>query len=71
MTTAKQRRWWHGLFRNLNAKIAAIPMIFATMVIFVGCSLWTILYSFTKSKLLPVKLFTPPVEFQFPISLFI
>ena len=70
MTTAKQRRWWHGLFRNLNAKIAAIPMIFATMVIFVGCSLWTILYSFTKSKLLPVKLFTPPVEFQFPISLF-
>ncbi len=41
------------LFRNLNAKIAAIPMALTAMVIFVGCSFWTIFYSFTKSKLLP------------------
>jgi glucose/mannose transport system permease protein len=41
------------LFRNLNAKIAAIPMILTAMVVFVGFSLWTITYSFTRSGLLP------------------
>jgi glucose/mannose transport system permease protein len=41
------------LFRNLNAKIASIPMVTTVLVIFVGCTLWTILYSFTNSKLLP------------------
>ena len=41
------------LFRNLNAKIAAIPMILTAMVVFVGFSLWTVIHSFTKSGLLP------------------
>ncbi|MCF6368677.1 carbohydrate ABC transporter permease [Rhizobium halophilum] len=41
------------LFRNLNSKIASIPMILIAMGIFLGGSLWTILYSFTNSKLLP------------------
>lgn len=41
------------LFRNLNAKIAAIPMILTALGIFVGCTVWTIVYSFTSSKLLP------------------
>jgi glucose/mannose transport system permease protein len=41
------------LLRNLNAKIASIPMIATVLVIFVGCTLWTVLYSFTNSKLLP------------------
>lgn len=40
-------------FRNLNAKIAAIPMVATTLVVFVGGTLWTVLYSFTSSKLLP------------------
>jgi len=40
-------------FKNLNAKIAAIPMVFTALVVFVGCSIWTIVYSFTSSKLLP------------------
>jgi glucose/mannose transport system permease protein len=40
-------------FRNLNAKIASIPMVLTALVIFIGCTLWTIFYSFTKSKLLP------------------
>jgi len=40
-------------FRNLNAKIASIPMVLTASVIFVGCTIWTIYYSFTKSKLLP------------------
>jgi len=41
------------LFRNLNAKVAALPMIFTALVIFIGCTLWTIYHSFTKSRLLP------------------
>ncbi len=40
-------------FRNLNAKIAALPMVATTLVVFVGGTLWTVLYSFTNSKLLP------------------
>ncbi|HSO47832.1 MAG TPA: sugar ABC transporter permease [Rhizobiaceae bacterium] len=40
-------------FRNLNAKVAAVPMILTTLVVFVGGTLWTVLYSFTSSKLLP------------------
>ena len=41
------------LFRNKTAKIAAIPMVLTALVIFVGCTVWTIVYSFTGSKLLP------------------
>lgn len=40
-------------FRNIYAKIAAIPMVLTTMVVFVGGTLWTVTYSFTNSKLLP------------------
>lgn len=45
------------IFRNLNAKIAALPMIFTTLVVFVGGTLWTVFYSFTDSKLLPRERF--------------
>ena len=38
---------------NLPAKIAALPMMATVLVVFVGCTLWTIYYSFTNSKLLP------------------
>ena len=41
------------LFRNLTAKIAAIPMIFTAVVIFFGCTAWSVFYSFTKSRSLP------------------
>jgi glucose/mannose transport system permease protein len=41
------------LFRNLNAKIASIPMVLTAMVIFLGGTIWTIVYSFTNSRLLP------------------
>lgn len=41
------------LFRNLDAKIASIPLIAIALVIFVGCTLWTVFYSFTKSGMLP------------------
>lgn len=41
------------LFRNMSAKIAAIPMVLTALVVFVGATLWTVYHSFTKSKLLP------------------
>lgn len=41
------------LFRNKSAKIAAIPMILTALVVFVGGTIWTVTYSFTKSGLLP------------------
>ncbi|MDG1867274.1 MAG: sugar ABC transporter permease [Yoonia sp.] len=41
------------LFKNLAGKIAAIPMIFTAVVVFIGCTLWTVYHSFTKSRLLP------------------
>jgi len=41
----------------MTAKIAAIPMIFTALVVFAGGTIWTIVYSFTGSKLLPKKLF--------------
>jgi glucose/mannose transport system permease protein len=41
------------LFRNLNAKIASLPMILTALVVFLGGTAWTIVYSFTNSKLLP------------------
>ncbi len=41
------------LFRNLSAKIAAIPMIVTGLFVFVGGTVWTVVYSFTKSGLLP------------------
>ena len=48
-TTARKSR----IFRNLNAKIAAVLMLFCLVVVFLGFSIWTVVYSFTSSKLLP------------------
>jgi glucose/mannose transport system permease protein len=41
------------LFRNLSAKIASIPMVLTAVVVFLGGTLWTVVYSFTDSRLLP------------------
>jgi glucose/mannose transport system permease protein len=41
------------LFQNWQAKLAATPMILTALVIFIGCSVWTVVYSFTNSRLLP------------------
>ncbi|MEO7380548.1 MAG: sugar ABC transporter permease [Paracoccaceae bacterium] len=49
----EQARRPNRLFKNLNAKIASIPMVLTAVVVFVGGTLWTVLYSFTDSKLLP------------------
>lgn len=41
------------LSRNWMAKLASIPMIVTAMVVFVGGTTWTIVYSFTGSRMLP------------------
>ncbi len=41
------------LFRNLTAKVAALPMIATALIVFVGCTVWTVYHSFTKSRMLP------------------
>lgn len=38
---------------NIAAKIAGVPMVLTALGIFVGCTIWTVVYSFTNSKLLP------------------
>ncbi|MEN5248611.1 carbohydrate ABC transporter permease [Brucella pseudintermedia] len=48
------RRKPPGVLRNLNAKVAALPMIATVLVVFIGCTLWTVVYSFTSSKSLPM-----------------
>ncbi|MCD2176767.1 carbohydrate ABC transporter permease [Rhizobium sp. C1] len=48
---APRRR--NSLFKNISAKIAAIPMAFTALVVFLGGTIWTVVYSFTNSKLLP------------------
>jgi glucose/mannose transport system permease protein len=49
-SAARPRPRWT---RNISAKIAAIPMIATALVVFVGGTIWTVVYSFTDSKLLP------------------
>lgn len=41
------------VLRNLNAKIASVPMILTALVVFMGGTAWTVAHSFTKSRLLP------------------
>ncbi|MFN3273179.1 MAG: carbohydrate ABC transporter permease [Paracoccus sp. (in: a-proteobacteria)] len=41
------------LFKNINAKIAAVPMMLTSVVVFLGFSIWTVVYSFTNSRMLP------------------
>jgi glucose/mannose transport system permease protein len=41
------------LLRNMTAKIALTPMMATVIFVFIGCTLWTIFYSFTTSRVLP------------------
>ena len=41
------------LFKNWMAKLASIPMILTALVVFVGGTAWTVVYSFTGSRMLP------------------
>lgn len=50
MSAQKKPVQW---LRNKSAKIASIPMILTALVVFVGGTIWTVTYSFTKSRMLP------------------
>ncbi|WP_068318743.1 carbohydrate ABC transporter permease [Polycladidibacter hongkongensis] len=50
MSAGQPKVFW---LRNFPAKIAAIPMILTSLVVFIGCSIWTVVYSFTSSRSLP------------------
>ena len=45
------------LFRNLNSKIASLPMMFIVLFVFIGGTVWPVESSFTNIKTLPI--FTP------------
>jgi glucose/mannose transport system permease protein len=45
------------LFRNLNSKIASLPMVLIVLFVFIGGTAWTVASSFTNIKTLPI--FTP------------
>lgn len=52
--TSRPNRIFYNIFiKNLSAKIAAMPMIATVLVVFVGCSIWTVAYSLTNSGALP------------------
>ncbi len=61
MTQDKRPSTW---LRNTNAKMAAVPMILTASVVFVGGTAWTILYSFTNSKLLPREKFIGLAQYE-------
>ena len=42
-----------SLVNNLSSKIAALPMVFTAIGVFVIATLWTVYHSFTNSRMLP------------------
>jgi glucose/mannose transport system permease protein len=45
---------WNAPYRNFHSKIAAIPMMFIVLFAFIGCSIWTIIYSMSDAKIYPL-----------------
>ena len=45
---------WNAPYKNFHSKIAAIPMMFIVMFGFIGCSIWTIIYSTSDAKIYPL-----------------
>jgi glucose/mannose transport system permease protein len=53
-----------ALVSKLPAKIAAIPMAFTAIGVFVIATLWTVYHSFTRSKLLPKSDFEGVFQYE-------
>ena len=45
---------WNAPFKNFAAKTAAIPMMYIVLFAFIGCSMWTILYSTSDARIYPL-----------------
>ena len=52
------------LLHNLSPKVAALPMAFVAIVVFIGCTLWSLLYSFTDAMVLPAQITLFPPDFS-------
>jgi len=52
------------LVYNLSSKIAAMPMIFTSIGIFIIATLWTIYHSFTNSRMLPKSEFIGLAQYE-------
>ncbi len=60
-TSSRRPNQW---LRNISAKIASVPMILTAVVVFAGGTAWTVLYSFTNSKLLPRATFVGLEQYE-------
>ena len=52
------------LVHNLSSKIAALPMMFTAIGVFVIATLWTIYHSFTNSRMLPKSEFIGLAQYE-------
>ena len=52
------------LVYNLSSKIAAMPMIFTSIGVFIIATLWTIYHSFTNSRMLPKSEFVGLAQYE-------
>ena len=52
------------LVYNLSSKIAAMPMIFTSIGIFIIATLWTVYHSFTNSRMLPKSDFIGLAQYE-------
>jgi len=59
------------ILRNLSSKFAAIPMMFVALVVFVGCTLWSLMFSFTNAVALPPAVHLFPPDFSAYMAHFI
>jgi glucose/mannose transport system permease protein len=44
---------WNAPFKNFNSKVAAIPMMYIVLFAFVGCSIWTVVFSTSNARIYP------------------
>jgi glucose/mannose transport system permease protein len=44
---------WNAPFKNFNSKVAAIPMMYIVLFAFIGCSIWTVVFSTSNARIYP------------------
>lgn len=64
MTQVLENTRYRSMIGNLWSKLAAVPMIATALIVFIGCSLWSVVYSFTDSRLLPRTNFIGTAQYE-------
>jgi glucose/mannose transport system permease protein len=49
---------WNAPFKNFHSKVAAIPMMYIVLFAFIGCSIWTMVFSTSNAKIYPVYVYS-------------